>query len=237
MINYPLKKGLNGNIIKILAMIFMTIDHVGLVIFENNLIMRTIGRLAYPLFAFMLAEGCYYTKNKLKHFLLIFILALACQLTVFIYSGETEHNILITFSISILLIYAYQFFEKNKTFVRVLPLVFGIIAVYVLNYIIPNFKKVEGFTLDYNFMGAMLPLLIYIFKDLRLKLVMTAIGLVLLSLELGGIQWYSLLSLIILALYDGSKGKLKLKYLFYIYYPIHLLLVYGISLLLGINFY
>ena len=237
MLNYPLKKGLNGNIIKILAIIFMTIDHVGLVLFENNLILRSIGRLSYPLFAFMLAEGCFYTKNKLKHFLLVFILALVCQITVFVYSGEVQHNILITFSMAILVIYAYQVFENNKTFISSFPLVISIIVVYGLNYIIPSFTKTKGFNLDYRFMGAMLPLLIYMFKDFRLKLLVTAIGLVLLSLELGSIQWFSLLSLIILFFYDGKKGKLKLKYMFYIYYPLHLLLIYGISLILGFNFY
>ena len=237
MLNYPLKKGLNGNLIKILAIIFMTIDHVGLVLFENNLILRSIGRLSYPLFAFMLAEGCFYTKNKLKHFLLVFILALVCQITVFVYSGEVQHNILITFSMAILVIYAYQVFENNKTFISSFPLVISILVVYGLNYIIPSFTKTKGFNLDYRFMGAMLPLLIYMFKDFRLKLLVTAIGLVLLSLELGSIQWFSLLSLIILSFYDGKKGKLKLKYMFYIYYPLHLLLIYGISLILGFNFY
>ena len=56
--------GLSGNALKIIAAISMVIDHVGLMFFPTLKILRIIGRLAYPIFAFMIAEGCYYTKNK-----------------------------------------------------------------------------------------------------------------------------------------------------------------------------
>ena len=64
---------LSGNTLKILAAIFMLIDHAGLMLFDDNEIMRIIGRLAYPIFAFMIAEGCKYTKNKIKYFATVFL--------------------------------------------------------------------------------------------------------------------------------------------------------------------
>ena len=61
-------KFLTGNALKILAAIFMTIDHIGVMLFPRMLILRIIGRLALPVFAFMIAEGCKYTRNKKKYF-------------------------------------------------------------------------------------------------------------------------------------------------------------------------
>ena len=59
---------LSGSVLKILACVFMFIDHLGVIIFPDVYILRAVGRLAMPIFAWMLAEGCFYTKNKLNHF-------------------------------------------------------------------------------------------------------------------------------------------------------------------------
>ena len=61
--------GLNGNQLKILAMLFMTVDHVGAFLMPQYEILRYIGRLAMPIFAFMIAEGCTHTHNRLRYFL------------------------------------------------------------------------------------------------------------------------------------------------------------------------
>ena len=92
----------------------MTIDHVGVVIFPHLEILRIIGRLSFPLFAFTVAEGCYYTRNKLLRFLMIFLIGASCQLVFYLYSGELLQNILLTFSLSMAMIYAYQYFLNNQ---------------------------------------------------------------------------------------------------------------------------
>ena len=233
----PLKKGLNSNLIKILALLFMTIDHVGVVIFPHLEILRIIGRLSFPLFAFTVAEGCYYTRNKLLRFLMIFLIGASCQLVFYLYSGELLQNILLTFSLSMAMIYAYQYFLNKKNVFSILLFLASIVFVYFMTNILPNIIPKRGFRFDYGFSGAVLPLLIYLFRDARLKFVATAVGVLLLALSLGDTQWYGLLALIILAFYDGTKGKLKIKYLFYVYYPLHLLVIYGISMLMGLKFF
>ena len=65
---------LNGNVLKIIAAILMVIDHIGFTFFPSVMILRYIGRLAMPVFAFMIAEGCRYTKDKLRYFLTIAVL-------------------------------------------------------------------------------------------------------------------------------------------------------------------
>ena len=57
---------LNGNHLKLIAAFSMLLDHAGILLFPQIRMLRIIGRLAYPIFAFMIAEGCRYTKNKAK---------------------------------------------------------------------------------------------------------------------------------------------------------------------------
>ena len=55
--------GITSNQLKLLACIFMLCDHVGLVLMNNNWIMRAVGRLAFPIFAFLLVEGYRHMKS------------------------------------------------------------------------------------------------------------------------------------------------------------------------------
>ena len=70
---------LSGNMLKILAAVAMLSDHIGLLFFPGNIVFRIVGRLAFPIFAFMIAEGTKYTRNKAKYFSMIFGLAFICQ--------------------------------------------------------------------------------------------------------------------------------------------------------------
>ena len=67
---------MTGNQLKILALVTMTIDHVGVVLLPQYLVLRIIGRLTYPIFAYMIAEGCFYTHSKRRYLGGIFALAL-----------------------------------------------------------------------------------------------------------------------------------------------------------------
>ena len=64
---------LSGNQLKLLAAFCMLIDHAGVLLFPHVFALRIIGRVSFPIFALMIAEGCRYTRHKLKHFLLIFV--------------------------------------------------------------------------------------------------------------------------------------------------------------------
>ena len=88
-----------------------------------------------------------------------------------------------------------------------------------------------GFAIDYGFRGVLLPAIIYLGKDRKRAFLMTVLGLVLLSWG-KPFQFYCLLSLPILALYNGKRGTAKMKYLFYIYYPAHLVALYLLKKLL-----
>lgn len=219
---------LSGNMLKILAALFMTIDHIGVLLFPRVELLRIIGRLALPIFAFMIAEGCKYTRNKKKYFGTIFTLALFCQIIYFIADRSLYLSILFTFSLSILTIYAMQNLKAKNDTLSCLIFLGTVSAVFLLNLI---------FTIDYGFWGCMLPVFAAIphgtEKDrLPVRIGMLGIGLLLLSLAIGGIQIYSLLALPLLLCYSGKRGKANLKYFFYIFYPVHLAVLQGIAWLL-----
>ena len=242
----------NSNAIKIIAAIFMVIDHIGFFFFPYSPVWRILGRISFPLFAYILAEGCRYTKNKAAHFALLFSVAVLCQIVYYFFDdGNLEMSVLVTFSLSTLLIYSLQYF-KNRLFTPQVGAIEKITAgTLFLALIAAVYLFCETFVIDYGFWGCILPVFVSLFdlKDVPMpawkekldnqyvKILCLAAGLVFLSLNmtfagyLGQLQWYSFLSLPILLLYNGQKGKLKMKYFFYAFYPLHLVLLEAIYVL------
>jgi len=233
--------------LKILACVFMLIDHVGLVFFPQYEWMRIVGRLSYPLFAFFIAEGCRYTKNKLRRFLSVFVLGVICELVFVVVQGQYLGNILLTFSISILLIYLLQYakkkyLENTKNGV----LLFALFAVsIVLTFVFCRYVGVE-----YGFFGVMTPVFVTLFDDVSqdnkesfrkprkrlLSYVVFAVSLLMMSVynpQLGSIQLWCLLSIPLVLLYNGEKGRYSFKYGFYIFYPLHIAVIQGIAMLIS----
>ena len=226
------KIGLTNNQLKIIAMVAMLFDHVGKVLFPQYLILQVIGRLAFPIFAFMIAEGCFYTRNKTRYFLTIFLLGVGCQAVYLIWEKSLYMNILLTFSLSIILVFSFENYRKKREKKSGLFFLFSVIAVFTITVILPVALIEKGFVIDYGVEGVLLPVAIYYAPDKLRKLLYTSGLLILLSLDLaGGIQWFSLLAVPLLALYNQKRGKYNIKPLFYIFYPAHLVVIYLISII------
>ncbi len=260
----------NGNTLKILAAIFMFLDHFGLLFFSEgtlaNAWLRGIGRLSMPLFAFMIAEGCRYTKNKVKHFFLLFGLGVACQIVYIIFDpSQTYLGILLTFSFSTLIIYAMQFAKKcffpalqgntcNEPSEKVSPSPYnrlvlkGASVLLVLTLIALAYTLSHFVVIDYGFWGIMMPVFASIFDfhgipapdklkrldclPLRILCMMLMEIMLIKTHTIPEFQLPSLIAFLLLLLYNGKKGKANLKYFFYIFYPLHLGVLTGISMLL-----
>ncbi len=235
---------LSANALKIIALVTMTIDHTGLLLMGNCRPLRIIGRLAFPIFAYMIAEGCRYTKNKRNYFFRIFLLGLLCQAVYYIAEQNVDQGILMTFSVSILLSYVVLWAENkiqessedtghiNKILLWLLPVGLIILTAAVCGEI----RFLPGgwyISFDYGFYGILLPVLIVLGRNKKQKLILASVGLTLIAFSLGDIQWYSLAALLFLACYNGQRGKWNMKYLFYIYYPLHMAVIYGLSMLIG----
>ena len=223
-------KGLNSNRLKLLALLTMTVDHIGVTLFPRIGWLRLIGRLALPIFAYMIAEGCRYTRSRKRYFLSLAAVAALCQLVYFFAMGSLYMCIMVTFSLSVALIYLWDWAATRPAPQGGFLVLAGLCAAFVLceGPLLPG----TDFAIDYGIFGVLLPVLIYLGKDRKQAFLMTALGLVFLGLARGGVQWFALLGLVPLAFYSGTRGKVKPKYLFYIYYPVHLAVIWLIGLLL-----
>ena len=244
---------MNRNHLKIIACLSMLADHIGVLLFPQIAVLRWIGRLAMPLFAFFIGEGCRYTKNRKKYFLSVFLLGLGCQL-VYLVSDLIEHgglygwsdawylNILLTFSCSVPLGYCLvdlkaALREKNRE--RALRsgalLAFGLTRAVGVNCLF-SFLQTRGVWLefDYGLFGMLLPLFALPFDGKWEKLACFTAGTLVYCIGLSAgmpFIWFSMLAPVLLAFYNGKPGSKRLKYGFYIFYPAHLALLYVISLI------
>jgi len=244
-------RALSANALKILAITLMTIDHVFALFFPQVLWPRYICRSGFPIFTFFIAEGCIYTRNKAKRFIIIFVLATLFQI---VYSGVVfgfkeigNLNILLTFSVSIPLIYLLQAFKKNLFRNNLIAISF--LVAFILGCVGSWFLCKE-FCFCYGYFGILLPVFTAL-VDLRgtafsdrikklidnhlTKLICTAIGLALLPLTVpffGAWQLMGLLGILPLCFYSGEKGKGNLKYVFYVFYPLHFVVLYLIQFII-----
>lgn len=222
-------KGLSNNQLKILAMIAMTLDHVGAYLLPQVMWLRIVGRLAFPIYAFMIAEGCRHTRSMPRYFFSLAAMAAVCQLVYFFAMGSLYMCIMVTFTLSVGLIWLVQ--EKRNTFFSEFLLILGFIAAYFICQRLPSIIPNTDYGVDYGFFGVLVPVIIYLFKTKTGQLLSCALALCCLASQYGAVQYYSLLALIPLLLYNGQRGRKNMKWFFYLYYPAHLVAIYGISLL------
>ena len=237
-------------VLKLIAALSMLLDHAGLILFPGREIFRVLGRLACPIYAFCIAEGFRHTRNRLRYFLRIFVLGLLCQIVYTVVDHELYLGILITFSLSILLMAALDGVktalrgEKSAlagALERLLgrelspaadrALSTGVFCAGVLGV----FLLTTFVTVDYGFFGVMLPVCASLFEERGQRLVMFTACLLALSITMTDdftVQYWSLAAVPLLALYNGKPGRVRMKYFFYIFYPLHLAVLYGISMLM-----
>ena len=240
-------RSLSGNTLKIIAAIAMLIDHIGVIFYPENMLLRAIGRIAFPIFAFMLAEGARYTRNKLRHILMLGALALICQVVYYFATGFLLMSILVTFTLSLLLIYLLDAAKRallaedgRRTDRILMPMAFLLAATAV-------FLFCRFFEVDYGFVGCMVPVILSLpntrgienapprlrrLDTVPARIPLSCLGILLIALEFGALQLFSALAIPFLLLYSGKRGKCRMKYFFYIFYPAHLVILYGLHTLL-----
>ena len=224
-----MKKIFSNFDLKILAIITMTIDHIGAIIYPNIDAFRIIGRISFPIFCFLLVEGFKHTHNRFRYFIRLLLFAIITQ-PIYDYAfNNHELNILFTFSLSFLLLSSLEFIKKiinkyNKGIENYLYKTISYLLIYIIFLILSIILNV-----DYQALGISLVLIFYLSPNILLSLLLYLI--IAITLDVNNIQLYSLIAFIFIYFYNGKKGK-NIKYFFYLYYPLHLLLLKGLSILL-----
>jgi hypothetical protein len=221
---------LDGTSLKLIAMISMVFDHVGDMFFPGALWMRMIGRLAMPLFSFCIAEGYAHTKNKQRYLMRMGVFALVSEIPFDLaFEGRVglgHQNIMLSFFLAILALMVFDRIRgegKEHAAGKTLLGILCVCAVAVLALVLRA---------DYTLFAVLAVFLFYVLRN-RHPLLRCGVGVGFLALtRTVGYYRATGLSLIPLLLYNGKRGR-GLKWLFYAFYPGHLLLLYLLKTVLG----
>lgn len=241
--------------LRIIASICMLLDHLGYLLAGKYPFLeplRWIGRIAFPLYVFLIVNGFRHTSSRLRYALRLLLFAVISQVpfALLFHHGDIfgKLNVFFTLLLALLTVWATDALRKNRItkYVSFLPTA----AVFSLYYF-------GLLTSDYGAKGILLAMVFYLFDrnfilnffgmlvSIYYKYVI-ALGFLLLNLIRGRdlsypapsrwelLQLFSLLSLVFIFLYNGKRGKLPespaakkaVQLGFYLFYPAHLLLLF-----------
>lgn len=214
---------LTGFHLKLLAVITMVVDHFGAVFLDYGtpeyMVCRTVGRLAFPIYCFLLVEGFKYTKNVYRYLARLAVFALISEVPFdFAIFGTVYYpyyqNVFFTLLLGLLGITVYDYATKNN---RIFLAVMGILAPLVGAYFLQC---------DYSVDGVLLILLLYLLQNYKaVRFTAASVLLILMGISEGSMEYVGAFSFLLIAfLYNGKKGTGMNRYLFYVVYPVHLLL-------------
>ena len=211
-------KGLSGSALKAIALVSMTVDHIAYYLMEHGTwtydMMRTVGRMAFPIFAFLLVEGYGHTRSTRKYALNLLAFALISEIPWWLLNHDNTHNVFFTLLLGLIAI-------EGMCRIGDKPLIWCIIIASICGNAI-------WLHVDYDYSGILLICAFHIFKpDNVTKSFLTT----LFMYQYGVIGLW--LGLAVILCYNGQRGFIKgqyAKYLCYAYYPLHLVLFMLLSL-------
>ena len=246
-INSPLIKkpfgGLTANMLRTIAVIFMLSDHIWATALSFGDWMTYIGRMAFPIFAFQIAEGFVHTSNFKKYALRLLGFAVITEIPFnLFYSSRVftpyHQNVLFTLLLGLLAIKVIDGLKKDRSLKNIA------LSVLLLGLIL--LASVVGFV-DYNHYGVLTVIMFYLMRDFPFAWLGQLIGMILINIvifeglvfpvEIFGktfeipSQGFAVFALIPIWLYGNRKGKSSkiLQYGFYAFYPLHMLVLFLIK--------
>lgn len=209
-----------------IALITMTLDHIGLTF--NIDFLRYIGRISFPLYAFLTAEGIKKSSAKENYLLGLLVCAVFSEpiYDMWLYAVTNYSS------------YSIQFFEYSISSQNVLFTLFiGASVCYSLEYFSNNFKKIIAVStllliayfgnVEYSLFGVAMIVAMYYCKS-KYNMVVFSIALLwCIYFGMASMFAFSCIGIYILTLYNGERGDYKInKYFFYLYYPMHIILLF-----------
>ena len=201
---------------KWLAILSMLIDHIGIVLFPGNRMLRIIGRFAFPIFCFLLVEGFYHTRSKLRYLRNLVIFAVVSEVPFDLaLDGQAwslrYQNVFFTLALGFIGIWLAEYWLKKDNRNQIPALAAAIGSVILAEYL----------HTDYGAVGVLVIVVMYMMHSRPVAGALAGWGLLALSFQL---EVYSLPFVLAIAMYNGQRGR-QSKYFFYAFYPVHLLLL------------
>ena len=246
-VNSPLLKipfgGLTANMLRTIAVLLMLSDHIWATAMSFGNWMTYIGRLAFPIFAFQIAEGFVHTSNFKKYALRLLGFAIVTEIPFnFFYSSRWfnpyHQNVLFTLLLGLLAIKVIDGLKKDRSGKNI-----GLSALYLFLILIAS---VIGFV-DYGHLGMLTVVMFYLIRDFPFAWLGQLVGMILINItffeglvfpvEFFGktfeipSQGFAVFALIPIWLYGRKKGRSSkiIQYGFYAFYPVHMLVLYLIK--------
>ena len=229
------KRPLSQEGLKFLACAIMLLDHIGATLIPWGTL-RIIGRLAFPIFCFLLAEGAHYTRNPRNYLLRLGIGAILSELPfdlALFGSWSWQHqSVMITLLLGAMALLAMKRMTQPLLKILVL-LLFAFLADFM--------------NTDYGGAGVLMIALFGLTRERKYGWVVQLLGMYLICRWIipGGVVWFigryvfieifAILALIPIWLYSGKKSTSSraVQWAFYLFYPVHLWILYLISILLA----
>lgn len=211
--------GLSGSALKVIALVSMLTDHSAYYLLEHETTlyeaMRSFGRIAFPVFAFLIAEGFSHTRNRLRYFLTLLGFAVASEVPWLLLNGaDGTHNVMFTLALGVGALAIFEKYHQRK------------FVCFCMIALIAIFATCLG--TDYEWRGISLIVICYMMREHRSLLLLFMLPLMIYYGIVGAIM-----AAIVLSLYDGTRGFIQgstAKYGFYAFYPVHLFLLGYFSL-------
>lgn len=256
--------GISGCWLKMIAVLTMLIDHTAASVLESmlqrmpswgpvtvnnwqnwyrlDIVLRGIGRMAFPIYCFLLAEGFTYTHSKSKYAIRLFVFALISEIpfdmALFKSVCDRNHNnVFFTLFIGLMTIWVSDFVlgwmrdQLSDKISAAMLTVMNLIAAFVI--LAAGCALAEAvFRCDYGAGGICAIYIMYMFRNQRMSGFATAVCM--LGVMSGSLEFLALFMLIPMHFYNGTRGK-QLKYFFYAFYPVHLLILAIICQVIGLG--
>ncbi len=209
--------------LKWIAAVTMLIDHIGVIFYPDIPGFRIVGRIAFPIFAFLIVEGFGHTHDLRKYMLRMLVFACVSEIPFDLAFYDScfapgHQNVMFTFFLALILL---ESMERIHSMGWKLLVFAGVLAL------------ASVLRTDYNYFGILLVCLYSNCASYRER--WKRVSPTLLNVLAGSVQKWGMLAAVPLYFYGGKEGR-KMKYFFYIFYPGHLLALYFIKYGKGVSF-
>lgn len=236
-LSIPLPLRMSGSALKVLAVLSMIIDHCAYFFVSDNSVvyevMRSFGRISFPVFAFLIAEGFTHSNHRMKYFLILIGFAIISEIPWFLLNGnDGSHNVMFTLALGVAAIAAFDRLREHP--------VLSIASIALFSFLAWKFGT------DYDWRGVSMIVIFYMLQRQTIEpwidrnqvnfpsqVILQIVFALPLMIHYGAIG--ALLASCSIFLYDGTRGFISgkaAKYAFYAIYPVHLLLIAALIMIM-----